>query len=136
MYCSYCHKTNQSISACFKNNEMEKIDVMLMHDQKLRKNVSSIISIFLPMIKHQGMTQDQMTTQIDTVVEENLVITILNIDQDLHLELVIIMIDILLPHTTLDHVMKITKEILAHTLYHKGLLIDHPTTVIHVPGIK
>ena len=115
-----------------KNNETMKIDVMLMHDQNLRKKLLYNISVRLQMTKHQGMIQDQMIIQIDTVVEVRLVIIvryiiILNIDNDLHLELVIIMIDILLPHTTLDHVMISIKEILAHTGHHTGLLIDHPT---------
>ena len=115
-----------------KNNETMKIDVMPMHEQSLRKKILYNISVRLQMTKHQGMIQDQMIFQIDTVVEVHLVITIRNIiiltiDNDLHLELVIIMIDILLPHTTLDHVMISIKEILAHTGHHTGLLIDHPT---------
>ena len=90
------------------------------------------------MTRHQGMIQDQMTIQIDIAVEVHLVITIrgitiLNIDKDLHLELVTIMIEILLFHIILDHVMMIIKETLAHIVHHSGLLIDHRTHVINVP---
>ena len=35
--------------------------------------------------------------------------------------------------TTLDHVMIIIKEILAHIVHHTDLLKDHSTNVIHVP---
>ena len=90
------------------------------------------------MTKHQGMIQEQMTIQTDIVVQVHLVITIteitfLKIDKDLHLELVIITIEILLLHTTLDHVMIIIKEIRAHIVHHTGLFIDHHTHVIDVP---
>ena len=99
-----------------------KIDVMLMHDQNLLRNLLYKISVLPPTTKHQGMTQDQMTIQIDIVVEAHLVITIrkviiFNIDQDLHLELVIIMIEILLLHTTFHHVMIIIKEFKKYCLY-------------------
>ena len=86
------------------------------------------------MIKHQDMIQDQMTIQIEIVVEVHLEITIrkittLNIEKDLHLELT----RNTTPYTTLDHVMIIIKEILAHIVPQTDLLIDHPTNVIHVP---
>ena len=63
--------------------------------------------------------------QIDIAVEVHLVltfteITILTIEKDLHLELVIIMIEILLLHITLDHVMIIIKETLDHIVHHTG----------------
>ena len=74
-----------------------------------------------------------MTIQIDNEVEVHLVITIRkitlpNIDKDLHLELAVIMIEILLLHITLNHLMIIIKEILAHIVHHTGLLTDHHTT--------
>ena len=114
-----------------------KIDVILMHDQNLLRNLFYNISVLLLMTKHQGMIQDQMVIQTDIVVEVHLVITsteitILNIDKDLHLELGIFMTEILLLHTTLDHVMIIIKEILAHTVRYTGLPIDHHSHVIHV----
>ena len=89
------------------------------------------------MTKHQDMTPDQMKIQIDIAVEVPLVITfreitIFTIDKDLHLELVTIMIEILLLHITLDHVMIIIKETLDHIVHHTGLLTDHHTHVIHV----
>ena len=65
------------------------------------------------------MTQEQANIQTDFAVEVHLVLIIiktiiLNIDKDLHLELVIIMTDVLLLHITLDHVMICIKEILDH----------------------
>ena len=110
-----------------------------MHDQNLRKNHLHNFSVLFPMIKHQGVIQDQMTIHIDTVVEVHLVRTVrkktfltqyrqrstsrTRYNHNRHTT----------PHTTLDHVMIIIKDILAHTVHHTGLLIDHPTTVIHVP---
>ena len=89
------------------------------------------------MINHPHMTQEQANVQTDIAVEVRLVITttkiiISNIDKDLHLELNITMIDVLLLHVTLDHVMIITTETLAHIVHH----IDHPTDVIHVLDIN
>ena len=55
---------------------MMKTDVMLMHDQNLLRNLLYKISVRLPMTRHQGMLQDQMTIQIDIAVEVHLVITI------------------------------------------------------------
>ena len=118
-----------------------KIDVILLHDQNLLKNLLYNTFVPHPMIKHQYLIQDQMTTHIDGVVEVHLVLTIrkttiLNIDKDLQLELVIIMIEMPILHSTLDHVMIIIKEILAHIVHHIDHLIDHPTDVIHVPNIN
>ena len=109
-----------------------------MHDQNLPRNLLYNTSVLLPMTKHQGMIQDQMTIQIDIVVEVHLVVTmreltIPNIDNELHLELVTITIEILLLHFTLDHVMIIIKETLTHIVHQTGLFIDHHTHVIHVP---
>ena len=136
-YCSYCHRTNHSISACFKTKEMMKTDVMPMHDRNLLSTLLYSISVHLPMTKHQGTIPGQITIQIDIAVQVHLVITIremtvLNIEKYLHLELVTIMIEILLLRITLDHVMIIIKETLDDIVHHTGLLIDHHTHVIHV----
>ena len=117
---------------------MMKTGVMFMHDQNLLRNLLYNISVRFPMTRHQGMTQDQLTIQIDIAVEVHLVITIreitiLNIDNDLHLKLVTITIEILLLHITLDHVMISIKETLALIVHYTRLLIDHLTHVIHVP---
>ena len=109
-----------------------------MHDQNLLRNHLYNTSVLLLMTNHQDMTQDQTIIQINIVAEVHLVITIreitnLNIDKHLHLELVIITIEIPLLHITLDHVMITIKETLAHIVHHTGLLIDHHTHVIHVP---
>ena len=108
-----------------------------MHDQSLLRNVLYSISVHPLMTKHRNMTPDQMNIQIDIAVEVHLVITfreitILTIVKDLHLELVRSMIEILLLHITLDHVMINIKETLDHIVHRTGLLIDHHTHVIHV----
>ena len=120
-----------------KNNEMIKTDVIIMQDQNLLRNLLYKIFVHPPLTKHQDMTQDQTNIQIDIAVEVHLVktireITIPIIDKDLHLELVTIMIETLLLHITLDHVMIIISETLDHIVHHTGLLIDHHTHVIHV----
>ena len=110
---------------------------MLMQDQNLLRNFLYNILVYPPMTKHQDMTPDQMNIQTDIAVEVHLVIsikeiTVLIIDKDLHLELVTIMIERLLLHITLDHVLIIIKETLDHIVHHTGLLTDHHAHVIHV----
>ena len=136
-YCSYCHRTNHSISACFKNNEMMKTNVMLLHALNLLKNPLFNTFVHHPMKNHPHMTQEQANIQTDIAVEVHLVLItiktiILNIGKDLHLELVIIKTEVILLHITLDHVMIIIKEILDHTAPHIDLPIDHLTDEIHV----
>ena len=109
-----------------------------MHNQNPLKNLLYNYSVPLPMIKHKDMIQDQLNTQLATVVEVRLVMTtkniiILNIDNDLLQELAIIRIKLLLLHITPDLVMTTITEILAHIVHHIGLLLDHLTDVIHVP---
>ena len=132
-YCSYCHRTNHSISACFKNNEMMKINAIIMQDQNLLKTLLYSNSVLPPMIKHKDMIQDQLNTPHDTVVEVHPVTTTNNIiDHDLLQELAIIMIEIPLLHITLDLVTTTITEILAHIVHHIDLPTDHLTDVIHV----
>ena len=112
-----------------------------MHDQSHLKNLLYNISVLPPMIKHQDMTQDQMTIPLDIIVEVNLDMIIrnpkiLNIDNDLLLELATIMIEILLLHIIPGFDMTTIREILVRIVHHTDLLTDHPTDVIHVPAIN
>ena len=137
-YFSYCHRTNNSISASFKNNEMMKINAILMHNQSHLKNLLYNISVLPPMIKHQDMTQNRMTIPLDIIVEVHLDMIIknpiiLNIDSDLLLELATIMIEILLLHIIPGLDMTTIREVPVHIVHHTDLLTDHPTDVIHVP---
>ena len=124
-----------------KNNEMMKINVILMHDQSHLKNLLYNISVLPPMIKHQDMTQDQMTIPLDIIVEVHLDMIfknpiILNIDNDLLLELATIMIELLLIHIIPGLGMTTIKEILVHIVHPTDHLTDHLTDVIHVPDIN
>ena len=136
-YCSYCHRTNQQIILSLlvsKNNEMMKINAILMQGQNPLKNCLYNISVLPPMIKHKDMVQDQLNTPHDTVVEVHPVMTTKNIiDNDLLQELAIITIELPLLHITLDLVMTIITEILAHIVHHIDLTTDHLIDVIHVP---
>ena len=124
-----------------KNNEMLKINVILMHDQSFLKNLLYNIFVLPPRIKHQDTIQDQVTIPLDIVVEIHLVMItknpiILNIDNALLLELATIMIELLLLHITPGLVMTTINEILAHIVQHTDLLTDHLTDVIGVPDIN
>ena len=109
-YCSYCHRTNHSITACFKKqrDDEDRRDAYARSKSAQKSFVQYFRSSSND--KHQDTTPDQMNVQIDIAVKVHLVITIKEItipiiDQDLHLELVTIIIEILLLHITLDHVM-------------------------------
>ena len=135
-YCSYCHRTNPSISARFKKRDDEDRRDAYARSESPQK---SFVHYFRSSINDKTSRYDTRPNDYPNRFRSRSTsrnirkITILNIDKDLHLELFIIMIEILLPHTTLDHIMIIIKEILAHIVHHTGLLIDHPTNVIHVP---
>ena len=105
-----------------------------MQDQNPLKNLLYNISVPPPRIKHKDMIQDQLNTPYDTVVEVHPVTTTKNIiDNDLLQELAIITIGLPLLHITLDLVMTIITEILAHIVHHIDLPTDNLLDVIHVP---
>ena len=121
-YCSYCHRTNTPSQPVSKNNEMMKINVILMNDQSLLNNLLFNIFVLPPMIKHHDMNQDQMTLPLDIIVEIHLDMIIKNqiipnIDYDLLLELATIMIEILLLHIIPCLGMTTIKEILVHIVH-------------------
>ena len=105
-----------------------------MQGQNLLKNLSYNISVPLPMIKHQGMIQDQLNILHATVVEVHFVMTTKNIiDKDLLQDLAIITIELPLLHITLDLVMITITEILVHIVHHIDPPLNHLIDVIHVP---
>ena len=123
-YCSYCHRTNHSISACFKNNEMIKINEKHMLDQNLHKNHS--FSTFVPL---QMTKQNTMIIDIEVeVLHGTTPITknIHKIDTVLHLEIEtdFVMIKVLLLHITPDQDMTHINVILDLTVLLTDLLID------------
>ena len=112
-----------------------------MNNQSHLKNLLYNIFVLPPMIKHQDMTQDQMTIPLDIIVEVHLDMIIknpilLNIDNDLLLELATIMIEILLLHIIPGLDMTTIREFLSHIVHHTDFLTDHLTDVIHVPAIN
>ena len=56
-YCSYCHRTNHSISACFKKQRDDE-DNELMLDQNLHKNHLYNISVLLLTTEQKTMITD------------------------------------------------------------------------------
>ena len=120
-YCSYCHRTNHSISACFKKQQP-------MLDQNPHKN--HLYSTFAHLLMTE---QNNMIIIIDTEAEvppkKTLTIKIIHkMDTVLHLETDFFMTKILLLHITLDHDMThinaIHDLIARHSELHIDLLID------------
>ena len=102
-YCSYCHRTNHSISACLKNDEMMKINEKHMLDLNLHKNRLYNTSVLLQTIEQNTMIID---TEVEEPKETTLTKKIIHkIDTVLHLEIDLVTIKVLLLHTTLDHDM-------------------------------
>ena len=123
-YCSYCHRTNHSISACFKNNEMMKTNEKHMLDQNLHKNHLYNTTVHLLMIEQNIMIIDK---EAEVPHETTLTIkTIHKIDTVLHLEIDLVMTKVLLLHTTLDHDMIRTNVIPGLTVLHT----DPPTDLL------
>ena len=117
-----------------KNNEMMKINAILMQDQNPLKNHLYNISVPPPMIKHKDMIQDQLNTPHDTVVEVRPVMTTKDIiDNDLLQERAIITIELPLLHITFDLVMTTIAEILVDIVHHIDPPTNHLIDVIHVP---
>ena len=121
-YCSYCHRTNHSISACFKKQEIMKKNEMLMLNQNLHKNHLYSTSVLL-------LTIEQNTMIIDIEVEVLHVTTLITtpnheIDTVPHLEIDVATTKVLLLHNNLDHDMILINAIHGHIAPHTDLLID------------
>ena len=101
-YCSYCHRTNHSISACFKKQRDDEDNLL---DQNLHKNHSFSTFVLLLMTEQNTMIID---TEVEVPHEINLTTkTIHKTDTVLHLEIEIdfVTTKVLLLHTTLDRDM-------------------------------
>ena len=106
-----------------KNNEMTKINEMLMLDQNLHKNHSFSTSFGLHLIIEQN------TIKIGIKVEVLHVTTLTarpihKIDTVFHPEIDLVKTKVLLLHNTLDHDMSLTNAIHTLTVHHTDLLID------------
>ena len=121
-YCSYCHRTNHSISACFKENEMMKTNAMHMLGQNLLKTHLYSTSALLPKIEQNTMIFDSEVEapHVTTLTTK----TIHKIDTVLHLEIDLAMTKVLPLHKTLDHDMILTDVIHGLTAHHTDLHID------------
>ena len=121
-YCSYCHRTNHSISACFKNNEVMKTNALHMLDQNLLENHLYSTSALFLMIE-----QNTMIIEIEVEVPHVTTFTtktIYEIDTVLHLKIDLAMTKVLLLHNTLDHDMILTNAIHGLIALHTDLRID------------
>ena len=115
-YCSYCQKTNLSISACFKKQRDDEDKREAYARSKSHKYLLYNTSVLLPMIEQNTMIID---TEVEVLHETTLTIkTIHKIDTVLHLEIDLVMTKVLLLHTTLDHDMIHTNVIPGPTVLH------------------
>ena len=123
-YCSYCHRTNHSISACFKKqrDDEDKREAYA----RSKSPQKSFVQYF-----RSPSNDKQNTMIIDTEVEalhETTLITknIHKTDTVLHLEIEtnFVMTKVLLLHTTPDQDMTHTNVILDLTVLRTDLLID------------
>ena len=122
--CSYCHRTNHSISACFKKQRDDEVNEKHMLDQNLHKNHSFSTFVLLPMTEQNTMIID---TEVEVPHETTLITkNIHKTDTVPHLEIEtdFVMTKVLLLHTTPDQDMIHTNVILDLTVLLTDLLID------------
>ena len=125
-YCSYCHRTNHSISACFKKrrDDEDKRDANATSKSPQISFVQYFRSPSNDRTKHYDNRYRSRSTSRDNSYNK----TIHKIDTILHLEIDLVMIKVPLLHTTLDHDMIRTNVIpgltVLHTDPHTDLLID------------
>ena len=130
-YCSYCHRTNHSISACFKKQRDDEDK----RDAYARSK--SPYFVLLQMLEHKTMITD---IEIELLHETSLTTKLIHKTEIvLNLEIDLAMTKVLPLHNTLDHDMTLTNVIHGLTVLHIDLRIDHPidTTLVididHVP---
>ena len=121
-YCSFCHSTNHSISACFNKQRDDEDKRDAYARSKSPQNHLYNSSVLLLMI-------EQNTMIIDMEVEVPHVTSLTTrpnhkIDTLLHLEKDLAMTKVLLLHNTLDHEMILTNAIHGFTALHTDLRID------------
>ena len=83
-YCSYSHRTNHSISACFKKQRDEEDKRDAYARSKSHKNHLYSTFALLPMIEHNTMIID---TEVEVLHEILTLKTIHKIDTVIHLEI-------------------------------------------------
>ena len=121
-YCSYCHRTNHSISACFKKQRDDEDKREAYARSKSPKNFLYNTSVLLQTIKQNTMI---INTEVEVPQETTLTIkTIHKIDTVLHLEIDLVTIKELLIHLTLDHDMIHTNVIPGPTVLLTDLHTD------------
>ena len=124
-YCSYCHRTNHSISACFKKQRDDEDKRDAYARSKSPQNHLYSTFVLLLMIEQNTMIID---TEVEVPHETLTTKTIHRIDTVLHLEIDLAMTKVLLLHNTLDHDMTLTNVIPGLTALHTDprtdLLID------------
>ena len=122
-YCSYCHRTNHSISACFKKQRDDE-DKREAYARSKSPQKSFVQYFRSPMIEQNTMIID---TEGEVLHETILTTKIIHkTDTVLHLETEIdfVTTKVLLLHTTLDQDMIHTNVILGLTVLLTDLLID------------
>ena len=125
-YCSYCHRTNHSISACFKKqrDDEDKREAYARSKSPQKSFVQYFLSPSNDRTKHYDNRHRSRKTSRDNSITK----TIHKIDTVLHLEIDLVMTKVLLLHNTLDHDMILTNVIpgltALHTDPHTDLLID------------
>ena len=123
-YCSYCHRTNHAISACFKEqrDDEDKQDAYALSKSPQKSFVQYFR--FLPMVEQNIMIID---TEVEVPHETTPTTkTIQKIDTVLHLEIDLVMTKVLLLHNTVDHDMILTNVISGLTALHT----DPPTDLL------
>ena len=123
-YCSYCHRTNHSISACFKKQRDDQDKREAYARSKSPQNHSFSTSVPLQMTKQNTMIID---IEVEVLHETTLITkNVHKIDTVLHLEIEtdFVMIKVLLLHITPDQDMTHINVILDLTVLLTDLLID------------
>ena len=122
-YCSYCHRTNHSISAFFKKQRDNEDKREAYARSNLHKNLLYKTFVLLQTIEQNTMI---INTEVEVPQETTLTIkTIHKIDTVLHLEIDLVAIKVLLLHITLDHDIIHTNVIPGPTVLLTDLHTDH-----------
>ena len=121
-YCSYCHRTNHSISACFKKqrDDEDKREAYARSKSPQKSFVQYFRSPSNDRTKHYDNRYRSRIPQETTLTIK----TIHKIDTVLHLEIDLVTIKVLLLHTTLDYDMIHTNVIPGPTVLLTDLNTD------------
>ena len=133
-FCSYCHITNHSISACFKKqrDDEDKRDAFARSKSPQKLFVQAFV--LLPRTEHNDMIHD-LEVEVHHEISITTKVTIHKTDIAPHLETDLVMTRVLLLHNTLDHDMTIIKEIRDPIVLLTDLLTDPLKDVTPVTDI-